>query len=453
MRVQQLRLWPAFALAAAAFSQTQPDLQQVIERLNRLESQNQELINEIRELRQQLSVTAAVTRPDTANTVPSITPAADLGERVDLNARRIEEQDQLKIGAEHRVPVTLTGTVLFNAFLNGRGAGGADNPLVASSTSQASAGATFRQTIIGLKFDGPDLIGGGKLTGSVNMDFFGGGTGLNQSFRLRVANVDATWKNTTLTFAFDKPLVALREPDSLSQVGVSALTAAGNLWLWQPQVRAEQRFAIGDQAGLRAQVGLYQTAETGTGLATDYGDTLARSRPGYEGRFELWAQRGPRRIEIAPGFHISSTRVLGTSVPSRIFSLDWLIRPTSKLDLVGTFFQGENVGVVGGLRQGVTVIHGQPPASVNATGGWAQLTYRLTPRLTFHGFGGQEDDRNRDLTTSAIGKNQSYGGNLWYRLGTNVITGIEAAQVRTNYVGAAGTRINQHYDLAIGYLF
>jgi hypothetical protein len=370
---------------------------------------------------------------------------------VQIAERRLADLDQSKVSTDHRLPVTLTGMVLFNAFLNGKGAGGADNPtVVPAAGGPASGGATFRQSVIGLKLDGPSLIGGGKVTGSVYMDFFGGGTGLNQTVRLRVSTLDATWKNTTLGLAFDKPIIAPREPDSLAQVGVSPLTAAGNLWLWQPQVRLEHRISLSEQSGLRAQLGVYQTSEGGTGLASEYPD-LAKARPGYQGRFEFWGQSGSRRVEIAPGFHVSSTRVLGQSVPSRIFSIDWLIRPAARVDFTGTFFHGENTGVIGGLRQGVSVFNGQARA-VGATGGWGQFTYRATRRASFNLYGGQEDDRNRDLGPGAIGKNQGYGANVIYRLGSNILTSFEASQMRTTYVGS-GTRTNPHYDLAFAYLF
>jgi hypothetical protein len=435
-------------------AQQPPELKQVIDRLDRLEAQNRELMAEIRALREQLAAGPAA--PETAGqagpqSADAETPPQPVGERVAVAERRIADLDQSKVSSEHRLPVSLTGMLLFNAFVNGKGSGGADNPTVLTPAGgQASGGGTFRQSVIGLKVDGPGLIGGGKVTGAVYMDFFGGGTGLNQTVRLRVATLDATWKNTTLGLAFDKPIIAPREPDSLAQVGVSPLTAAGNLWLWQPQVRIEQRMSLSDQSGLRAQFGVYQTSETGTGLSTEY-PSLAKARPGYQGRFEFWKQSGSRRIEIAPSFHLSSTRVLGQSVPSRIFSVDWLIRPAARVDFKGAFFQGENTGVLGGLRQGVNVIHGQARA-VRATGGWAQFTFRATRRASFNIYGGQEDDRNRDLFLGAVGKNQGYGTNLIYRLGSNILTSLEASQVRTTYLGS-GTVINPHYDLAFAYLF
>jgi len=437
--------------AAGSLSAQQPELKQVIDRLDRLEAQNRDLMAEIRALRLQLAGgqgPATESAPQTAEGDTSSQPIAD---RMEVAERRLADLDQSKISSEHRLPVSLTGMLLFNAFINGKGSGGADNPtLLPPNGNLASGGGTFRQSVIGLKVDGPRVVGDGKVTGAIFMDFFGGGTGLNQTIRLRVATLDATWKNTTLGLAFDKPIISPREPDSLAQVGVSPLTAAGNLWLWQPQARVEHRISLSDQAGLRAQFGIYQTSEGGTGLASEYPD-LARARPGYQGRFEFWKQSGSRRIEIAPSFHLSSTRVVGQSVPSRIFSVDWLIRPAARVDFTGAFFHGENTGVIGGLRQGVSVIHGQARA-VGATGGWAQFTFRATPRASFNVYGGQEDDRNRDLGPGGVGKNQGYGANIIYRLGSNILTSLEASQVRTTYLGS-GTVMNPHYDLAFAYLF
>jgi hypothetical protein len=56
------------------------------------------------------------------------------------------------------------------------------------------------------------------------------------------------------------------------------------------------------------------------------------------------------------------------------------------------------------------------------------------------------------LGTGSIGKNLLFGGNAYFRLAPNVLMGIEASQVRTTYIGQ-GVRINNHYDLALAYLF
>ena len=437
---------------------TAPELQQVLQRMDRLEEQNRAMMAEIRALRQEL----AASRPAGEAPAAVVAEAAGEGasgdqgtvqERLDVQEHRTAQLDQEKVSSDHRLPVTLTGMLLMNSYWTGKGAAG-DNPTLAPLTpGAASGGATFRQSVLGLKLDGPVIVGGAKITGSVYADFAGGSGGtLAQTVRLRVASVDAAWKNTTLTFALDKPILAPREPDSLAQVAVSPLTSAGNLWLWQPQARVEQRFAFGKSAGLRAQVGVYQTSEGGAGVSSEYAPTLAKSRPGYEGRFEFWGASGEdRRIEIAPGVHVSSTRVAGQSVPSRIASVDWLIRPVARVDVTGQFFYGENSGVISGLRQGVNIVNGVASA-VHTMGGWAQLKVRITPRASFNFYGGQEDPRNRDLMTGQIAKNQAYAGNIMYRFGSNILGSVESSWVRTTYI-TSGTRIFPHYDLAIAYLF
>jgi hypothetical protein len=442
------------AFASFAFAQPTPDMQQVLDRLDRLEAQNRELMSEVRALKDQL----AAVQPAPQSSPPEVEaamPAAPLQERVEVAERRLAQMDQEKISTDHRLPITLTGMLLFNTFWTGGNAGGFDNPtLAAAAPGPVDGGATFRQSVVGMKFDGPGIAWGGKVTGSAYIDFFGGtSASLNQMLRLRVASINAVWKNTTVSVALDKPILAPREPDSLAQVGVSPLTSAGNLWLWQPQVRVEQRFAFGDEAGVNAQLGVYETAEGGTGLSSQYASSLEKSRPGYEGRFEFWRGGETRRVEIAPGFHFSTSRVLEYPVPSRIGSVDWLIRPANWIDVTGQFFAGENTGVVGGLRQGVTVVYyGNGAIPVHALGGWAQVKFRLTSRATINIYGGQEDDRNRDLTTNGIAKNQAYASNFMYRFGSNILASLEASQVRTTYL-FSGTRVFPHYDIAIGYLF
>jgi hypothetical protein len=427
-------------------AQDRTDSGEILKRLARLEEQNRQIMEEIKALREQLSTPASTPETETA--------AAPLEERVAVQERRTADLDESKVGTEHRLPVQLTGTVLFNAFSNGQYGGNQLNPVVAAPVAgQSNAGGTLRQSIIGFRFDGPEVVGGAKTSGTLLLDLFGGsGAALNQLVRLRVATLDIAWKNTTLTFGQDKPIIAPRDPDSLAQVGISPLTAAGNLWLWAPQFRVEQRFALGEHSGVRAQVGVYQTDEGGDAVPSEYASTLSPARPGLEGRFNWWGEHGSTRFEIAPGFHASDSHVAGVTVPSRIFSVDWLIRPVQSVDFTGQFFDGENVAVIGGLRQGISFYRYEGLHATHASGGWAQLAVRPTPRITFHFYGGQEDDRNSDLIGNAIGKNQAYAGNIMYRLGSNLLTSFEISHVRTTYL-KSGTTSNTHYDLALAYLF
>jgi hypothetical protein len=381
-------------------------------------------------------------------------------DRQAVEQARIEELAQTKVESSQKFPIRITGMALFNAYTNGRYNNQADNPPIASlAPGDATGGGTLRQSTLGLLFNGPLTIGGAKVSGSLYMDFFGGSTSsLNHLVRLRTASINLAWANTTLSFGQEKPIISPRDPDSLAQVGVSPLTGAGNLWLWEPQIRLEQRLSLGSASGLRAQVGVFQTnllnggSDPNAYAAPQPGQPTEDSSPGEEGRLEFWHRWSETgRVEIAGGFHANRNHVGPFSLPSNVYSLDWFFRPFSKVEFSGMFFHGRNVAVLGGLAQGFNVLN-HKWISVPSTGGWAQLRFPVTARLAFDIYGGMQDDRNSDLLPSNMAKNQGYFGNVMYRLAPNVVVSLEGGQIRTTYY-QVGNRLNDHYDLAIAYMF
>jgi hypothetical protein len=472
-------------------AQSNGDLQGVMERLDRLEKQNdrlekqnEELTAAIRQLSAQLGSSpsalpatsgegAEVSQmADASQTTqaspPAITPPT-LAERADVQESRTEELAQSKVGTTQRLPVSLTGMVLFNAFRNGGYGGSSEYPVTAQlNDSPASSGATFRQTVIGLTFNGPNLPGGGKASGSAYFDFWGGtASPSNNLFRIRQATIDLTWKNTTITAGQDKPIVAPRDPTSLAQVSVAPLAGAGNLWEWQPQMRIEQRFVFGQrtgspgeessETGMRVQAGVYETTEAYPSTApAAISATLEHQRPGYETRVLFYHSSAKRRFEIAPGFHYSDTHVAGQSVASQLGTLDWLIKPSGIIEFSGAMFHGTNASAVSGLRQGFSIVASGPDTGdvipVHATGGWGQLAVFPASRLSLHFYGGEASDRPSDLPVNSVGRNLIYAGNAIYKLSSNVLASFEVSQTRTDYV-SAGVRVSNHYDLAFAYLF
>jgi hypothetical protein len=443
-RVLLLLLAPGILTAQMAAQTAAPDLGQIMERLDRLEKQNQSQAEEIRQLRQELA--AARGQPQ-----PAPPQAGPLAEKVAVDESRVEELAESKVEASQKFPIRVTGMALFNTFLNSQGSGGQQYPLFAWPGNQAAGGASLYQTTLGLDYSGPEIFGGGKVHGNVYMDFAGGsGAQQDLGFRLRTGEIEIDWPNQSILVGQESPIFAPREPASLAQVEVAPLAGAGNLWAWNPQVRFEQKIRFTDQAGLRAQIGVVQTNEV-----TPYQQSEAvpaPARPGLEGRFEFYdgAPDGPR-IEIAPGFHTSVTHVADTSVPSNLFSLDWFTNPVSKLEFTGAFFSGENVAPVGGL-EGYTILPSYAVIPVHSKGGWSQLTVLATRRLSFHLFSGLENGRTADLAAYAIGRNWLYGANAFYRLAPNVLLGAEVSQARTAYIDSS-LRLNNHYDLALAYLF
>src|ERR1019366_2058781 len=94
-------------------------------------------------------------------------PATTLAEKVDIGGQRIEEQAQTKVEASQRFPIAITGMALVNAFLNSKQNGGSDYSTAASATAGTDrAGATVRQSMIGLEYHGPQTFLGGNVHGS-----------------------------------------------------------------------------------------------------------------------------------------------------------------------------------------------------------------------------------------------------------------------------------------------
>jgi hypothetical protein len=433
-----LLVWPLLAGAQT------PDLSAILQRLDRLERENRELADQVKALQARLEVGT----PKPADGRPVEVP---LDQRVEIQERRVDELAQTKVEAAQKFPIRLTGMALFNAFTNSRQSGGADYPVTAADPGPNHAGATLRQTILGLEFRGPTAIAGGAVHGSVYMDFFAGAN--NQAMRLRTGSIEIDWKSRSVMAGIEKPIFNPREPSSLAQVGISPLTGTGNLWLWLPQVRVEQDFKFGRSSGLRARAGVLQTREVVPYPGVALPGPLEPARPALEGRFELFHNLDDdRRLEFAPGFHTSTTHVGGVSIPSSLFSLDWFFNPWRRIEFTGAFYDGKNVGNLGnGYGQGFYG-YGRHLDAVASMGGWGQLTIHTLPRVDLHLFTGQQDDANADLNGGRIGKNLLFGGNVFYRIAPNVLIGLETTQLRTTYIGR-GIRINNHYDLAIAYSF
>ena len=368
--------------------------------------------------------------------------------------QRVEEQAQSKVEASQKFPIRLTGMALFNSFLNSRGSGGGEYPTVASAPTAEAAGATLRQTIIGLDFRGPRTFLGGQVFGDLQMDFATSNNTLAQSLRIRTGYLEIDWGSSNIMVGLEKPIFNPREPASLAQVAVSPLTGTGNLWLWVPQVRLEHTLAFGSSSGLRAQMGVIETKESTPYSGSVFTGTVQANRPGLEGRFEFFHKiDNERRLEIAPGFHISTTHAGGLSIPSQVLSADWFFNPWQPVELTGAFFSGHNVALLGAgaVNEGFAVF-GSRTAGIGAAGGWGQITIHAAPRADLHLFVGRQSYSSYVLDGNDVASNFQYGANLFYRIAPNVLVGPEISQIRTTLFSQM-IRINNHYDLALAYLF
>lgn len=417
-------------------------LARIMDRLDALERQNQSLLDEVHALREEVKASHNETSPQSQK----------LEERVDTSEQRIKEQAQTKVESSQRFPITLTGMLLFNAFL-GSGQPPTYGQGDAYSTYGSNSGATLRQSIIGLEFRGPQLPWGGQVHGSLSMDFFAQNTTNDDVFRIRTGTLSLDWKRRSLIVGQDKSIISPLQPTSFARVGIPPLAGAGNLWLWRPQVRYEERIPLTQNTQLALQAGVVETDETYSLGYVPEDVPFEATRPGIQGRGEIRHQsRDETRFAAGLGFHASKSHVLGRSINSRVLSTDILFKPITKLELTGAIFHGENFADIGGGPPGITVTESYVPIPIHGTGGWMQLAFPLTQRLTFDVYAGRQLNDARDLISPAILKTFTYAGNVLYRLSPNVIIGLEASQERLEYLDLHQLLTNR-YDASVAYLF
>src|SRR6266852_5890422 len=163
--------------AALAGAQNTPEMREILDRLDRLEKDNRALTEEIGALRKELgtlrqpaAAAATVNAASSGGEAGDGQPAEE--ERQAVQQNRIEELAQTKVESSQKFPIRITGMALFNAYRNGRYNNQAENPAIASlGLADATGGGTLRQSTLGLLFNGPLTFAGGKVSGSVYMDF------------------------------------------------------------------------------------------------------------------------------------------------------------------------------------------------------------------------------------------------------------------------------------------
>jgi len=192
----------AIAWPVTLSAQTNPDLTRILERLDRLEQENRALAAEVKSLRAELAASRETQGGTTVSVAeaPPVTPTTD--EKVDIQQSRIQEMAQTKVESSQKFPLRVTGMALFNAFMNSKQSGGVDYPVVAAATGPGHDSATIRQSIVGLEFNGPTAIWGGKVQGSIYADFFSGAN--NSAIRIRTASIEVDWKTRTIAAGLDQ---------------------------------------------------------------------------------------------------------------------------------------------------------------------------------------------------------------------------------------------------------
>jgi hypothetical protein len=395
-----------------------------------------------------------------------------------VNAR-LEEQEQDKVESNLKYRVKLSGMVLLNAFAVSGQVDNVDVPTVATPNYpglSGSAGASLRQSIIGITGIGPEILGANTV-GDVQMDFFGGlpgGYTSNTSglVRLRVARIRMNWTHTSLFGGIDAPFFSPNVPTSYMSVAVPGFAAAGNLWTWTPTIGVEQRIDAG-KSQIRIDAGAMDPSSYAGQVSTVRIPSSQESSRQPTFAIRASENAGDERHPFAFGIsaiYSPQRFVGGTTVSGWGGVADWRFPVFPRAEISGEFFAGKGIDAFGGVPTPV------PPAGdfnyyavaipylegITMAGGWTQLKYKVDARNEFNfgiGTGGRDSGDFREaqqLDPRALStlspRNQMLFVNYIFRPRSDLLFSPEFRRLRTYPSSGAAVAADQ-IGLAAAFLF
>ena len=309
-----------------------------------------------------------------------------------------------------------------------------------------------RESRLGLNIFGPD-VGAWKTMGKFEMDFYGGGNPNSYSPRMRLAFVD-------MAHSSGISLRAGQDWETFIEViprivNFSYLADAGALGLRRPQARLTKELKISDHTKVVAKLAASQTVgeDLDGGTFEDGADAeFPSAQFNVALHQKLWAEK-PARFAVSGHWgqetvdgvtKTASTNANGVvSETTAVTENDakdydtWSVQgsiflPLTKcLAVQANIWQGANLDTYyGGIGQGVNTALG---TEIEAQGGWAQLLYDPTDKLSF-GLGYSVDDPDdEDLAVGKPSKNEMYLVNVAYKLTAAVTAMAEYARMTTDY--------------------
>lgn len=396
-----------------------------------------------------------------------------------LNAR-VQEHEQVKVESSSKYRLKLSGIVLLNVLDTSGQVDNLDVPTMAVQPPfygySGSVGASFRQSLLGIRGIGPTLFGA-KTSADLQLDFINsagnlyGGVGVGL-IGLRTARLQFDWSNFSVTGGFETPFFSPNAPTSYLSLAVPAFAAAGNLWNWTPQVRAERRFDF-TSSELKVEAGVLDS----TGYSVSSSDTRIPT-PGESARQPVYAVRlsgNDRTEDHAISIGVSGLYSRLRFADGQILSAsgviaDWKFPLAPKFQLSGAFFSGKGLDGFGGLALPAVQAQGYAHylyvtapvlAGIPVIGGWSQLKFTLNSRSEFNaaaGLGARDAGRLQaaaaldPLLVPVPSSNRVYFFNYIFRPRSDLLFSAEYRRFHTSEI-LGGPNVAGQVGLAAGFLF
>ncbi len=406
--------------------------------------------------------------------------AASLEEEYQLLSGKVDDQYQTKVESASKYRLRLSGIVLMNLVSNQGWVDNIDIPTLAGpkppGDSGGNFGATLRQSEIGFEAFGPS-VAGAKTRADLQIDLAGGfpsvPDGVNSGLlRLRTGTVRMDWTNTSVVVGQDGIFFSPNSPTSFASLAIPALSYAGNLWSWVPQIRVEHRVVLGEESSLMFQGGILDPV---SGEAPQ-GGFYRQAGPGESSRQPAYGTRvawthgvfgQPLRVGVG-GFYSRQDYGFSRTVDGWAGMTDIELPLSQQFSLSGKLYRGKGLGGLGGgigrsalfsssdLGLASTQVRG-----LNSVGGWAQLKYRPSNKLEFNAAFGMDNPYASDLKyfqyaqaygDPTLARNQGSFVNMIYRPRSDLLFSAEYRHL-TTYTTTNGGNSAGHLNLMMGVLF
>jgi hypothetical protein len=395
---------------------------------------------------------------------------ASLEESTQLVNSKVDDQYQTKVESASKYRVRLSGIVLLNLFNSHGATNNQDFPnyVMGPSTGTGNFGASMRQSEIGLEVFGPTLAGA-KTSGSLQADFAGGypntWNGVDSGiFRLRTASMRMDWRDTSVVVGQDNAFFTPLSPTSFASLAVPALTYAGNLWAWTPQVRIEHRFVLSSDQNILIQGGILDNL-TGEFPGNSYfrvpGPGELSRQPAYAVRTAWTHTLFGQPMSFGAAGYYGRQKWTVNNVDGWAGMADWQIPLARRLIFTGEFFRGRAIGGIGGGISQSVVYEGDPNSpytpvrGLDTIGGWSQLKFKATNTLEFNAAVGVDNPTAGEVRATGnplLVQNRGSLVNFVFRPRSSLLFSAEYGHLRSFEVNDVSNGADQ-FNLMMGILF
>lgn len=412
------------------------------------------------------------------------TAPTTLEDEYQLLAGKVDDQYQTKVESASKYRMRLSGIVLMNTFSNQGVVDSIDLPTLAyarpAGNSGGSFGATLRQSEIGFETFGPNILGA-RTRADLQLDFAGGfvgaPNGINSGLmRLKTGTMRLDWTNSSLIVGQDAVFFSPNTPTSFASLAIPALSYAGNLWSWVPQIRVEHKVNFGERSSLLLQAGILDplSGEPPVTSGTAPGD-YRRAGPGESARQPAYGVRIAWTREIfgqsarlgVGGYYNRQDYGFNRNVTGWAGMTDVDLPVSHRISIGGKFYRGS---ALGGLYAGIgrsVLFDGDPTSAssavrgINDLGGWAQIKFRPANKWELNVATGIDNPFAEDLEyfayahaygDPALARNQASFVNIIYRPKSDLLFSAEYRQITTKSL-VEGVNNAGQLNLMMGVLF